>query len=151
MDWWLPRTKIWLAPFNRMAQSLGLPQWRSLLDLMAGDLTLVMDTPAILGIPPEELLAYQPRHPQFFHRPPIYRYGGPCFARLPGDVPEAIHTHFATPRPKLYCTMGVSGSPCVLREVIEIVNGLDIQALIVTTTILPEREGTASGRILLTP
>jgi UDP:flavonoid glycosyltransferase YjiC (YdhE family) len=114
VNWWLPRAKIWLAPFNRMAQSLGLPQWKSTLDLMAGDLTLVMDAPEILGIPPDELHTYRPTHPQCFHRPPVYRYGGPCFARLPGDVPEAIRAHFDTPRPKLYCAMGVSGSPRVL-------------------------------------
>ena len=43
-----------------------------------------MDAPEILGISPEE--SYQPLHPQFFHRPPRYRYGGPCFAKLPGEV-----------------------------------------------------------------
>jgi UDP:flavonoid glycosyltransferase YjiC (YdhE family) len=150
VNWWLPRAQIWLGPFNQLAARLGLPQWKSTLDLMAGDLTLVMDTPEILGIPPEELHAYQPRHPQLFHRPPVYRYGGPCFARLPGEIPAPIAKHFDTPRPKLYCAMGVSGSPRVLREVIEIVDGLDIQSLIVTTTILPERKGKASGRVLLT-
>ena len=151
VNWWLPRTKIWLAPFNRMAQSLGLPQWKSTLDLMAGDLTLVMDAPEILGIPPDELHAYRPRHPRFFHRPPVYRYGGPCFARLPGDVPEAIRVHFDTPRPKLYCAMGVSGSPRVLGEVVEIADNLEIQSVIATTTVLSGREGRASGRVLLTP
>ena len=151
VNWWLPRAKIWLAPFNRMAESLGLPQWKSTLDLMAGDLTLVMDAPEILGIPPDELNAYRPRHPQFFHRPPVYRYGGPCFARLPGDVPEAIRVHFDTQRPKLYCAMGVSGSPHVLGEVVEIADELEIQSVIATTTVLPGRDGNASGRVLLTP
>ncbi len=151
VNWWLPRTKIWLSPFNRLAQSLGLPQWKSTLDLMAGDLTLVMDTPEILGIPPDELHTYRPRHPQFFHRPPVYRYGGPCFARLPGDVPEPVRAHFDTPRPKLYCAMGVSGSPRVLREVVEIANILEIQSVIATTTVLPGLSGNGSGRVLLTP
>jgi UDP:flavonoid glycosyltransferase YjiC (YdhE family) len=151
VNWWLPRAKIWLAPFNRIAQSLGLPQWKSTLDLMSGDLTLVMDAPEILGIPPDELHAYRPSHPQFFHRPPAYRYGGPCFARLPGDVPESIRTHFDTPLPKLYCAMGVSGSPRVLGEVIEIVNNLEIQSVIVTTIILPGQSGNGVGRVLLTP
>ena len=151
VNWWMPRARIWLTPFNQLAESQGLPRWKSTLDLMAGDLTLVMDVPAILGIPPEELIAYQPRHPQFFHRPPVYRYGGPCFARLPGEVPTLIAEHFDTSRPKLYCAMGVSGSPAVLRKVIGIVNELDIQSLIVTTTILPEHVGTGSGRVLLTP
>ncbi len=151
VNWWLPRTRIWLAPFNRMAESLGLPRWKSTLDLMAGDLTLVMDAPEILGIPPEELHTYRPEHPQFFHRPPAYRYGGPCFARLPGDVPEAIRAHFDTPRPKLYCAMGVSGSPRVLADVIEIAGNLEIQSVIATTTVLPEREGNDARRVLLTP
>ncbi|WKZ35140.1 MAG: glycosyltransferase [Anaerolineales bacterium] len=151
VNWWLPRTKIWLGTFNRMAESLGLPQWKSTLDLMAGDLTLVMDAPEILGIPADELNAYRPRHPRFFHRSPVYRYGGPCFARLPGDVPEAIRAHFDTPRPKLYCAMGVSGSPRVLGEVVEIADELEIQSVIATTTVLPGRDGNASGRVLLTP
>jgi UDP:flavonoid glycosyltransferase YjiC (YdhE family) len=152
VNWWLPRTKIWLAPFNRVAESLRLPQWKSTLDLMAGDLTLVMDAPEILGIPPDELHAYRPRHLHRFRRPPVYRYGGPCFARLPGDVPEPIRTHFDTPRPKLYCAMGVSGSPRVLGEVVEIANSLEIQSVIATTTVLPPGlGGSDSGCVLLTP
>jgi UDP:flavonoid glycosyltransferase YjiC (YdhE family) len=151
VNWWLPRTRVWLAPFNRMGESLGLPQWKSTLDLMAGDLTLVMDAPEILGIPPGELHTYRPRHPQYFHRPPVYRYGGPCFARLPGDVPASIRAHFDTSRPKLYCAMGVSGSPRVLGEVIEIANNLEVQSVIATTTVLPGRDGSDLGRVLLTP
>jgi UDP:flavonoid glycosyltransferase YjiC (YdhE family) len=151
VNWWLPRAKIWLAPFNRMAESLGLPPWKSTLDLMAGDLTLVLDAPEILGIPPDELHTYRPRRPHFFHRTPVYRYGGPCFARLPGDVPEAIRAHFDTPRPRLYCAMGVSGSPRVLQDVIEIVNKLAMQSVIVTTTILPKSGEHESERVLLTP
>ena len=151
INWWLPRTRVWLAPFNRMAESLGLPRWKSTLDLMAGDLTLVMDAPEILGIPPDELHIYRPRHPQFFHRPPAYRYGGPCFARLPGDVPESIRAHFDTPRPKLYCAMGVSGSPRVLQEVAEIANNLEIQSVVATTTVLSRRDGNDSRHVLRTP
>lgn len=151
VNWWIPRTKIWLEPFNHLAVQLGLPQWQSLLDMMSGDLTIVMDTPEILGIPPDELHQYRPHHPQFFHKPPVYRYGGPCFARLPGEVPTEVEEHFSTERPKLYCAMGVSGSPRVLKDVIKIVNELDIQSLIVTTTILQDWEGEESGRVLLTP
>jgi hypothetical protein len=43
VNWLIPRTKLWLAPFNRLAADLGLPQYKSLLDMMAGDLTLVME------------------------------------------------------------------------------------------------------------
>jgi UDP:flavonoid glycosyltransferase YjiC (YdhE family) len=151
VNWFVPRTKLWLGPFNRLAAELGLPQFRSLLDMMAGDLTLVMDTPEVLGITPEELARYEPRHPERFHRPPRYRYGGACFARLPDAVPEQVSRHFETPRTRLYCGMGVSGSPRVLRKVIDIVGDLDLQALIVTTTILDEAPKSASERVLLTP
>jgi UDP:flavonoid glycosyltransferase YjiC (YdhE family) len=150
VNWFLPRTKLWLGPFNRLASELGLPQFRTLLDMMAGDLTLVMDTPGILGITPEELEHYKPSHPEFFHRQPVYRYGGACYAKLPGEIPQQVTEHFTTSRPKLYCGMGVSGSPQVLREVVDIVSDLDLQALIVTTTILGTTEmNDVSGRIML--
>jgi hypothetical protein len=141
MDWfmnWLgPRMKFWIHPFNQLASELGLPKYKSTLDFIAGDLTLVMDAPEILGISPEELEDYQPRHPQFFHRPPRYRYGGPCFAKLPGDVPEAVRR--------------VSGSPEVLQSVVEIVGDLDLQAVVLTTTILGDRARSESERVLTIP
>lgn len=150
INWFLPRTSLWLAPFNQLAGELGLPTFRSLLDMMAGNLTLVMDTPEILGIPREELETYTPRHPEFFHKPPNYRYGGACYAKLPGEIPEQVTEHFNTARTKLYCGMGVSGSPQVLSNVIEIVSDLDLQALIVTTTILDHKRATSgSDRVLL--
>jgi len=138
MNWLMPRVRLWIKPFNQLAMELGLPQYKSTLDFMAGDLTLVMDTPSILGISPEELEGYSPAHPEFFHKPPKYRYGGPCYAHLPGTVPESVRDHFNTSQTKLYCAMGVSGSPKVLRSIIDIVRGLDLRALIVTTTILDE-------------
>jgi hypothetical protein len=55
VNWLVPRTELWLGPFNRLAEALGLPRYRSLLDMMAGDLTLVMATPEILGMTPNEL------------------------------------------------------------------------------------------------
>ncbi len=137
-NWLMPRSRLWIKPFNQLALELGLPQYKSTLDFMAGDLSLVMDTPSILGISPEELEDYCPVHPEFFRKPPKYKYGGPCYARLPGEVSEPVRKHFDTPLTKLYCAMGVSGSPRVLRSIIDIVRGLDLRTLIVTTTILDE-------------
>lgn len=149
VNWLMPRARLWIEPFNQLALELGLPQYKSTLDFMAGDLTLVMDTPSILGISPEELEDYCPVHPEFFHKPPKYRYGGPCYARLPGGVPDNVRKHFDTPRTKLYCAMGVSGSPKVLRSIIDIVRGLDLQTLIVTTTILDDDQSGSSGQVLV--
>jgi len=148
VNWLMPRARLWIKPFNQLALELGLPQYRSTLDFMAGDLTLVMDTPSILGISPEELENYCPVHPEFFHKPPKYKYGGPCYARLPGGVPEPVRDHFDTSRTKLYCAMGVSGSPKVLRSIIDIVRGLDLQTLIVTTTIIDDDKNGLSDQVL---
>ena len=151
VNWMMPRIRLWIRPFNQLASELGLPKYKSTLDMMAGDLTLVMDAPEILGITPEELEQYEPRHPKYFHRKPKYRYGGPCFARLPGEIPDAVRKHFDTSRKKLYCGMGVSGSPQVLQSVIDIVAELDLQALVVTTTILDKGAGSASERVMVVP
>lgn len=150
-NWIMPRLRVWIRPFNQLAAELGLPEYKSTLDMMAGDLTLVMDAPGILGIPPAELEQYEPRHPELFHRKPRYRYGGPCYAKLPGEVARGVREHFDTARTKLYCGMGVSGSPEVLRAVIDIVSGLDMQALVVTTTILGQEALRASERVMVVP
>jgi hypothetical protein len=69
-----------------------------------------------------------------------------------GDIPEAIRAHFDTPRPKLYCAMGVSGSLRVLGEVVEIADNLEIQSCYrhyhCSVRAGWERD---SGRVLLTP
>ena len=148
VNWVMPRARLWIKPVNQLALELGLPQYKSTLDFMAGDLTLVMDTPSILGISPEELENYCPVHPEFFHKVPKYRYGGPCYARLPGEVPKQVRDHFDTPRTKLYCAMGVSGSPKVLRSIIDIVRELDLRTLIVTTTILDDNNSDSSDQVL---
>ena len=151
VNWLLPKSRFWIHPFNQLASELSLPQYQSTLDFVAGDLTLVMDTPSILGITPEELKDYRPAHPEYFHKIPKYRYGGACYARLPGEVPEQVSKHFDTSGTKLYCAMGVSGSPEVLRSMINIVRDLDLRALIVTTTILDEGNNDSSGQVLIQP
>lgn len=148
VNWLMPRVRLWIKPFNQLAMELGLPQYKSTLDFMAGDLTLVMDTPSILGISPAELESYKPAHPEFFHKSPQYRYGGPCYARLPGEVPKSVRDHFDTPQTKLYCAMGVSSSPSVLRSIIDIVEGLDLRTLIVTTTILDDALNGSTDQVL---
>lgn len=149
VNWLMPRVRLWIKPFNQLAMELGLPQYKSTLDFMAGNLTLVMDTPSIFGISPEELEDYSPVHPEFFHKLPKYKYGGPCYARLPGGVPESVRKHFDTSETKLYCAMGVSGSPKVLRSIIDIVRGLDLRALIVTTIILDDEQNSSTEQVLL--
>ncbi len=150
VNWLMPRMRLWTKPFNQLAAELGLPQYKSTLDFVAGDLTLVMDTPSILGISPAELENYRPTHPEYFHKTPKYRFGGACYAKLPGEVPDDVSRHFDTAETRLYCAMGVSGSPEVLRSVIDIVRDLDLRAVIVTTTILQESVTESSDQVLIT-
>ena len=150
VNWLMPRMRLWTTPFNQLAEELGLPRYKSTLDFVAGDLTLVMDTPSILGVTAEELENYRPAHPEYFHKTPKYRFGGACYARLPGEVPDEVTSHFDTSETKLYCAMGVSGSPEVLRSVIDIVRDLDLRALIVTTTILDEGHHGLSDQVMVT-
>ena len=147
----VPRSQFWIYPFNEFARKNSLPEFKSTLDLIAGDLTVAMDAPEILGIRPDELENYVPSQPEYFHRPPKYRYGGPCFAKLPGEVPREVKEHFDTKRAKLFCAMGVSGSPSVLHSLIEIIEKLDLQAVVVTTTILKDMPKSRSERVLLLP
>ncbi len=150
VNWLMPRMRLWTKPFNQLAAELGLPQYKSTLDFVAGDLTLVMDTPSILGISQEELETYRPEHPEYFHKTPKYRFGGACYARLPGEIPDDVSRHFETAETRLYCAMGVSGSPEVLRSVIDIVRDLDLRAVIVTTTILQESVTESTDQVLIT-
>ncbi len=55
VNWIMPRLRLWIRPFNQLASELKPSEFKSALDLMAGDLTLVMDAPEILGIAPEDL------------------------------------------------------------------------------------------------
>jgi hypothetical protein len=67
------------------------------------------------------------------------------------EVPEQGLNHIKTLRTKLYRAMGSSGSPQVLRDLVGIVSDLDLQPLIITTTILDGRVGNITERVLLMP
>ena len=66
----MPKARFWKKPFNQLASDLGLQQYKSTLDFLGGDLNMVMDTPSILGISPEEVEHYRPCLPEYFHKTP---------------------------------------------------------------------------------
>jgi radical SAM protein with 4Fe4S-binding SPASM domain len=75
------------AGFNRVAKTLGVEGVPSYAALLLGDLTLVTDTPDVLGISAEAMAAWRPRAPGYRATTRL-RYAGPLFAHLETPLPE---------------------------------------------------------------
>ncbi|MCA9973496.1 MAG: hypothetical protein KC425_24930 [Anaerolineales bacterium] len=95
---WALRTRLWTRPFNQAAAHFGLPPFRRLVDLFAGDVNLITNVPELTGLPA---------------LPPDWHYVGPIYARLDGDVPPDIPPR-PRRRPLVYFAMGSSANQDVL-------------------------------------
>lgn len=126
---WLPgMAKRWLANtrvdrmagpvkfLNDVATELDVEPVPTLAALMLGDLTLVTDVPAVLGIPEEELHAWQPRRPQAFRPGTRLRYTGPLYAKLDLPIPERVAQALDGSRPTVLVVLS-SCTPQMLRDV----------------------------------
>ena len=102
---WLRNTKVWIKPFQRVANAYGTLPIRRLVDIYEGDYNLVTDLPELTGVS---------------SLPENWRYIGAIFAHLEGDVPAEIHD---LPRPLVYCAMGSSANRKILKTVIESFEG----------------------------
>lgn len=100
---WLKNTRLWIAPFQRVARRFGTPPINRLLDIYEGDYNLVTDIPQITGVP---------------NLPANWRYVGPIFAHLEGEVPPEL-CDLSHERPVIYCAMGSSANRDLLKVVIE--------------------------------
>ncbi len=75
LSWWAGHTRLWLRDFRAVAREHGLALPAHLLDFWVADHNLVAELPEITGM--AEL-------------PPSWEYVGPVFARLTGELPEAV-------------------------------------------------------------
>jgi len=89
-NWWGLHTRQWLGPFNAAAREFGLAPSRRLVDLVEADEMLITSVPDIVG------LSDLPAH---------WRYVGPIFAHLAGEVPAAVRA-LPRDRPLVYFSLG---------------------------------------------
>jgi len=125
------RTKLYCGGFNRVAKELGVEGVPSFAALLLGDLTLVTDTPDVLGIPAAALEAWRPRGPGY--RPATrLRYAGPIYAELDRPVPERVTEFLAGRRPTVYVAI-TSSEANEVRAVVGALRGCGARILVAAT------------------
>lgn len=132
MNWSPARSSIYCSGFNRAARTLGVEGVPSFAALMLGDLTLVTDVPAILGVSTEALENWRP-HPRARYRAgTTLRYSGPLYARLDLPVPERVERFLDQSGTVAYVAM-TSASETLVRGVIEAVRRSGTRVLVTST------------------
>jgi UDP:flavonoid glycosyltransferase YjiC (YdhE family) len=114
--------KLWTKPVNAARTHFGLSPLRRTVDLFEGDHNLVTDIPELAGV---DTL---PEH---------WRFVGPIFARLDGDVPPEIE-RLPRDKPLIYFAMGSSANRDVLLKVTEMFRGLPYTVIAPIRAHLPE-------------
>ena len=99
-----------LHPFNEIPKKFGLRKFRNLLELTSGDITLITDSPEILGITLQEMERF---YPQVGTR---YFYIGPLLSGEEEKPPSEIERIINSSPPRILCTMGSSTPLFYLRE-----------------------------------
>lgn len=137
------RRDLWARALDRTARRLGVEGVPSLPALLMGDLTLVTETPEVLGIPQGELHAWRPRHPRAYRQTPTLRYVGPMFAELDLPVPARVEAFLAAPGPVAYVALTSTPEETVRRAALRVAEA-GVRVLVAGSgTALPglERDG----------
>jgi UDP:flavonoid glycosyltransferase YjiC (YdhE family) len=112
-NWWGLNTRQWLGPFNAVARRYGLHRFGRLVDLVESDEMLITNIPQIVGI------TDLPAH---------WRYVGPIFAHLPGEVPDEVRS-LPRDRPLVYCSMGSLPNARIAARVLDVLGQLPVRAV----------------------
>ncbi|GAA4402795.1 hypothetical protein GCM10023168_13710 [Fodinibacter luteus] len=107
-----------VAQLNRHAAQRGVDPLPRLLGLMCGDLTLVTDLPAVLGLSEHELERWEPRWPFRLRPGTTFRFTGPLFAHLDLPVPPAVDEFLDGDDPVVYVAPTSVSEP-LLRSIVE--------------------------------
>lgn len=135
------RRGFYCAGFNRVAAELGVPGVPSLAALLLGDLTLVPETPEVLGIPAADLEAWHPRSRRAYRPQTRMRYCGPLYAHLDTALPDRVARFFDGPRPVVYVAI-TSSPPELVRAAVRTLSTLDARVLVAGTVHhLPDLDG----------
>lgn len=123
------RLRVWTKPLNRVGRQFGVAPFDRLVDLLAGDYTLVTGIPELTSLP---------------NLPERWHYVGPIFARLDGEVPAEIMA-LTEQRPLIYFAMGSSANQKTL------LRALTILAELPYTVVAPIQRHIAGLKLDLPP
>lgn len=128
-----------LVTFNEARKHFGQKPIYNIVDLVRGDLTLLPDLAVLSGLPEKELTKG-------------YVYTGPIFAMMDGEIPKEVRTVFERPGINVFCSLGSSGYPETLKEIIGYLRSdSNLNVVCSTTTILdPEELGPSSENFYAT-
>jgi len=112
----IDRRQAYCAGFNRVAKRVQCEGVPSFANLLLGDLTLVPEAPAVLGISATELEAWRPGK-RGYRAGLRLCYSGPLFAELDRPVPPRVEQFLAGPRPIAYVAITSSTADQVRRVV----------------------------------
>jgi len=117
-----------LTSFNEARKYFGLPPIYNIVSLFKGDLTLLPDLPELSGLAREKLTVG-------------YYYTGPIFAMLDMPCPKEADQVFSQPGTNVFCSLGSSGFPETLKQIVswlKEINGINL--VVSTTTIISPEE-----------
>lgn len=120
---------------NDVARGLKVEPVPTLAALMLGDITMVTDTPDVLGVSREVMSQWRPATSS---RPPAYRpdtrlvYTGPLFAQLDRPISERVQAFLQGDRPVAYVVLS-SATPERLRAVVSRVRAAGVRVLVGAT------------------
>jgi len=120
--------KASLTTFNAARAHFGLKPIYNITDLVRGDITLLPDLPILSRLPEKDLT-------------PGYYYTGPIFSRMDLPVDEAIKSVYSRPGVNVFCSLGSSGFPEILKVIVDTLKKIpDLNIVCATTTILDPEE-----------
>jgi UDP:flavonoid glycosyltransferase YjiC (YdhE family) len=102
---------------NELADRMGIEQVPSLAAMMMGDLTLLTETPEVLGLSEKQISAWTPRRAAAYRRDPKVVLTGPLFARLDTDIPKDVVPFLDGSAPTVYVVLSSTTTP-MLRDVV---------------------------------
>lgn len=126
------RVPFMMGPFNKVAREYRVPSFRTFLNLLRGDLTLVGDLPELTRLKPSASL-------------PSDNFVGPILPAVKGEIDPAVVSYIETGRSSgrrpVFLAMGSSGQPELFASLIRALDGRrDLQTVVAYTRILTPDE-----------
>lgn len=138
------------AGFNRVAARLGVEPVPGLIALLLGDLTLVTDLPAVVGVSAEEMEEWRPAAGSPFRPSTRLTYAGPIHAHLDRPLSPRAAALLDRPGPTTYVAMTSTSAGFVREVVTDVVAAGDWKVLVAATVHdLVDLERLAPGRVVV--